>query len=290
MTRRRRRARPAAGARSCDVGNAWSSHRQGVPQLDQSVNVGGETISYPASCQASWVQGGLEELSEQAGREHVKGRWMADDPRLRRILRALAWSGGFLAFIGAVAVTPFVLNLVAPNTLDWNRLSDISQSYGAVSLVISAAALLGVVTSIAFQAKQARLEGEQTFRAAHRELTMLTLTDSALLRCWEPPRIPMTEARWKQLIVTNLIVSMWASDHHLGRLNDGALRVVLGAHFRGEVARAHWENSGSMWRDHMAALEEPRRLRFVEIVDEVYHHAGETGPPVMDREFFIPGD
>ncbi|MEU3774853.1 DUF6082 family protein [Streptomyces sp. NPDC032472] len=215
---------------------------------------------------------------------------MADSPKSRTIRRALAWSGALLVFICGVAATPFALNLVAPKALDWDRLSDISQSYGAVSVVISAAALLGVVTSIAFQAKQARLDGEQTFRAAHRELTMLTLGDSALLRCWEPPRTPMTEARWRQVIVTNLIVSMWASDHHLGRLNDSALRVVLGAHFRGEVARAHWENSGPMWRDHMAALDDPRRLRFVEIVDEQYHHAREAGPPVSDGEFFSPGD
>lgn len=204
--------------------------------------------------------------------------------------RALAWVGGLIVFVFCVAVTPFILNLVAPKALDWGRLSDISQSYGAVSLVISAAALLGVVTSIAFQAKQARIEGEQTFRAAHRELTMVTLGDSALLRCWEPPRIPMTEARWKQAIVTNLIVSMWASDHHLGRLNDGALRVVLRAYFRGEVARVHWENSGPMWRDHMGALEDPQRLRFVEIVDEVYSDARDAGPPVSDRDFFSPGE
>ncbi|WP_369779697.1 DUF6082 family protein [Streptomyces sp. R33] len=214
---------------------------------------------------------------------------MADAARLRRARRALTWSAVLIVFISGVAATPFLLNLLAPKALDWNRLSDVSQSYGAVSLVISAAALLGVVTSIAFQAKQARLDGEQTFRAAHRELTMLTLSDPALLRCWEPPRIPTTEARWKQLMVTNLIVSMWASDHHLGRLNDNALRVVLRAHFRGEVARAHWENSGPMWRDHMAALEDAPRLRFVEIMDEVYQHARDAGPPVMDREFFVGG-
>ncbi|WP_406179163.1 DUF6082 family protein [Streptomyces sp. NBC_01006] len=215
---------------------------------------------------------------------------MAGTSGLRVARRALIWIGALIVFVSCVAVTPFVLNLVAPQTLDWGRLSDISQSYGAVSLVISAAALLGVVTSIAFQAKQARIEGEQTFRAGHRELTMVTLGDSALLRCWEPPRVPMTEARWKQAIVTNLIVSMWASDHHLGRLNDGALRVVLRAHFRGEVARVHWENSGSMWRDHMAALEDPRRLRFVEIMDEVYRQARDAGAPVSDHEFFIPGE
>nr|WSW47848.1 DUF6082 family protein [Streptomyces sp. NBC_01001] len=214
---------------------------------------------------------------------------MAETVKLRRARRALTWSAVLIIFTSGVAATPFALNVLAPKSLDWERLSDVSQSYGAVSLVISAAALLGVVTSIAFQAKQARLDGEQTFRSAHRELTMLALSDSALLRCWEPPRIPMTEARWKQLMVTNLIVSMWASDHHLGRLNDSALRVVLSAHFRGEVARAHWENSAPMWRDHMAALEDPPRLRFVEIVDEAYQHAREAGPPVLDGEFFVGG-
>ncbi|MEU4496047.1 DUF6082 family protein [Streptomyces sp. NPDC023998] len=192
-----------------------------------------------------------------------------------------------LAFIALFAAGPHLLSWIAPEGLNWQKLSLISQTYGAVSVVISAAALLGVVVSISLQARQSRMEGEQTFRAAHRELTILTLGDSALMRCWEPPRIPMTEERRKQVIVTNLIMSMWSSDHRLMRINDQAMRVALDGHFRGEVARVHWENSGPSWRANVTAVGDPHGTRFVDLVDAAYTAAVASGPPVTDGQYFI---
>ncbi|MFF0213294.1 DUF6082 family protein [Streptomyces vinaceus] len=87
-----------------------------------------------------------------------------------------------LTLVTLVGAGPHLLSWIAPNSLNWQELSLISQTYSAISVVISAAALLGLVVSISVQARQARLEGEQTFRAAHRELTILTLGDSALMR------------------------------------------------------------------------------------------------------------
>ncbi|MER6281592.1 hypothetical protein [Streptomyces sp900105245] len=41
--------------------------------------------------------------------------------------------------------TPFLLDVLAPDDLDWGRLSDVSETYGgALSVLLSSAALAGV--------------------------------------------------------------------------------------------------------------------------------------------------
>jgi hypothetical protein len=54
------------------------------------------------------------------------------------------WLAGVAAFI-VILATPFLLESVAPNGHNWERLSSISQTYSAMSVLFSAAALLGVV-------------------------------------------------------------------------------------------------------------------------------------------------
>ncbi|MFZ4185655.1 hypothetical protein ACOZCG_31870, partial [Streptomyces pseudogriseolus] len=49
-----------------------------------------------------------------------------------------------LGLLGLIVSTPFVLTALAPANTDWGKLSDISQTYGAVSVVLSAIALAGV--------------------------------------------------------------------------------------------------------------------------------------------------
>jgi Na+-driven multidrug efflux pump len=43
-----------------------------------------------------------------------------------------------LTSIGTVAFSPWMLRLASDDTLDWTRLSDIGQTYGAISAVVAA--------------------------------------------------------------------------------------------------------------------------------------------------------
>ncbi|MFI9771678.1 hypothetical protein ACIHJG_33090 [Streptomyces sp. NPDC052415] len=66
----------------------------------------------------------------------------------QRIIRALPWASGALALIGLGAATPLLLNWAAPESADWDRLSSISQTYSALSIPLSGAALLGGVCQL----------------------------------------------------------------------------------------------------------------------------------------------
>ncbi|MFE1437111.1 DUF6082 family protein [Streptomyces sp. NPDC058739] len=163
-----------------------------------------------------------------------------------------------------------------------------SQTYGALSVLFSAAALAGVAASLWYQARQTRIAQEAARRDAHRELIILALGDPSLLACWEPPAIPMTVARRKQILFTNLIVTNWESDFRLGSLGPAALRGMLDGHFQGEIARAHWAAGGAGWRASAEHSADTKRHQFVRIADERYTRAVANSPAVPAADYFDP--
>ncbi|MET8683319.1 DUF6082 family protein [Streptomyces sp. NPDC004732] len=207
-------------------------------------------------------------------------------PRTSQYQRATTWAGAALAALAVISATPFLLSALAPHDLDWNRLSNISQTYGALSVLFSAAALVGVVLSISHHAQQTRIQNDESHRSAHRELTLLTLSDPDFLVCWEPPNTAVTQERWRQLLVSNLIVSMWSSDYKLNLYDEPTIRAVLEDYFRGEVGRAYWTNSGPSWRRLTASGTDRRLQKFVRISDEAFAAAVAAGPAVPSAEYF----
>ncbi|MGW2426450.1 DUF6082 family protein [Streptomyces sp. NPDC001709] len=200
--------------------------------------------------------------------------------------RALVIASSVLSTLALILATPFVLNVLAPEDLDWGRLSNVSQTYGALSVFFSAAALAGVAASLWYQARQTQIAQEAARRDAHRELIILALGDPSLLPCWEPPGTPMTETRRKQIMFTNLIVTNWESDYRLGNLGEAALRDMFDGHFRGEIAREHWVTGGPGWLVSAELSDDPMRRKFVEIADERYALAIAGGPAVATPDYF----
>ncbi|MFJ8493625.1 DUF6082 family protein [Streptomyces sp. NPDC094038] len=200
--------------------------------------------------------------------------------------RTLVAASCALSTLGLIVGTPFILNVLAPDDLNWGQLSNVSQTYGALSVLISAAALAGVAASLWYQARQTQIAQEAARRDAHRELIILALGDPSLLACWEPPQTPMTATRRKQILFTNLIVTNWESDFRLGNLGEAALRDMFDGHFQGEIAREHWVTGGPGWRASAELSADPMRRRFVEIADERYARAVAEGSPVAAAEYF----
>ncbi|MEU8978313.1 DUF6082 family protein [Streptomyces sp. NPDC048309] len=135
-------------------------------------------------------------------------------------------------------------------------------------------------------ARGQRTRQEEAQRASHRQLVVMSLSDPDLIVCWE--RIPNAASplEAKQIGFTNLIISNWSADYQLKRFNDDALRVLLREHFRGEIARKHWQNGGSQWRQIAEALGDSRGIRFASLVDEVYTQAVSEGPPIPPSAYF----
>ncbi|MFJ3841849.1 DUF6082 family protein [Streptomyces sp. NPDC090054] len=202
------------------------------------------------------------------------------------------WSAAAIVALIAIASTPFLLERVVPDGKDWDRLSDVSQTYGAASVFFSAAALLGVVASIAYQARQTNITNQEAQRASHRQLLLVALEHPELRVCWEPMGGVQSEEQARRVLYTNLIVSNWSADYRLRRANERAARVQLEIHFQGESARNHWAVCAATWRRYATAEGDRRGLRFVELMDEIYEQALATGPAVPLASYFtpLPGD
>ncbi|MFD7874467.1 DUF6082 family protein [Streptomyces sp. NPDC059766] len=192
-----------------------------------------------------------------------------------------------LGLLGLITSTPFVLAAVAPSNTDWGKLSDISQAYGAVSVVLSAIALAGVALSLLYQVRQTRTSNEQAIRDGHLQLATLALSDPDLLQAWSPPVAPITLKRHQQHLITSLALGELLQRFRIGHLSIEKLAVKLDGHFRGEIAREQWEREGSGWRSTMEAGDRRDRA-FVRLVDERYQIAVAAGParavvPFQDR-------
>ncbi|MEU9479583.1 DUF6082 family protein [Streptomyces sp. NPDC048191] len=207
--------------------------------------------------------------------------------RQRVAQQGLYWAVAAVLSLGAMLATPFALAALAPRHMNWERLSAISQTYGALSVFISPAALVGVALSLAYQARQTGIENEEAHLSAHRELILLTLSEPAYQTCWGPPNTPMTREQWKQILVSNLIVSMWSSAYKRGFADEREIRAILDDYFRGEDGRRYWHSSGPAWHRYFADSRNRRQRRFLTLAEDAYRTAVAAGPPVPTREYFI---
>jgi hypothetical protein len=185
----------------------------------------------------------------------------------------------------AMLITPWALGQVASTQQDWSQLSDISQTYGALSVPLSAIALSGVAASLIYQVRQTNIANQEAQRSSHRQMLMYALEHPEFLVCWEPVS-GMSTVEMRRLIYTNMIVSNWHSDYLLRRWNDQEALARFSVHFQGTVARTHWEKTAANWRRVAEASGDARRVRFVDIADESYTAAAAAGPGVPPEAYF----
>ncbi|WP_324608681.1 DUF6082 family protein [Streptomyces sp. NRRL S-1824] len=208
--------------------------------------------------------------------------------RTLKVRVALAYGLLVLGLLALIISTPFVLSAIAPASTDWGRLSDISQAYGAVSVLLSAIALAGVALSLIYQVRQARTSSEQAIRDSHLQLATLALSDPDLLQAWSPPVAPVTLKRHQQHLITSLALGELLQRFRIGHLSVEKLAVKLDGHFCGEIAREQWEREGSGWRVTMGAGDRRDRV-FVRLVDERYQAAIAAGPALAAGAWVLEG-
>ncbi len=197
--------------------------------------------------------------------------------RTRRFSTGLVYGLLGLGVLGLIAFTPFLLAAIAPADTDWGKLSDVSQAYGAVSVVFSAVALAGVALSLLYQVRQTRTSNEQAIRDSHLQLAALALSNPDLLQAWSPPTAPVSLERHQQHLITSLALGELLQRFRIGHLSPQKLAVKLDGHFRGEIAREQWEREGAGWRRTMSAGDRRDRM-FVGLVDARYQAAVAAGP------------
>ena len=228
--------------------------------------------------------------SPQARRRHRVQPGAATAARAALFLIILLF---VLVSVGLVAVSPWALSIVNDNssTIDWDRLSQIGQTYGAVSAMIAAVALLGVAASLVIQSREAKAAHKSAQRAHHADLLRMAMDDPLYMECWGPYVTGTFDAE-RQFSYVNLIVTQWHSEYEIGELSDALLRATAASVLASIPGRRYWEAVSSFWLDNYSGR---RAKRFYLILDEVYREALKRPPssppaPVIDWFPGSPGD
>jgi hypothetical protein len=172
-----------------------------------------------------------------------------------------------LAIVSIVA-SPMALLLLDTRDVDWNRLSSIGQSYGAVSAILSAAAVGGVVVALMLQNEQARDARHFAIREVHRELLRMAIDKPALLEAWGP--LPGGTVNDPALIVyTNLVLNYLVLLHETGTASIDEIRLHIGSIVQSRWMREYWAQTVAIWRTGI----EGRGRLVVEVLDEEFKRA-----------------
>lgn len=180
-----------------------------------------------------------------------------------------------LLAVTLIGVSPIALGIFHGPTGKWERLSFIGQTYGAASAIVSVLALVGIVLTLSYQAREAKLAREETRRQAVGDLLKMAMEDPELDECWGPVPQPDDPKTRKQLLYTNMIISEWSLSFETGALPEPRLRAIANEMFQGRVGRDYWRSARELRLSTSAGR---RNRRFHEILDEEYQRAQ---PPVV---------
>jgi Family of unknown function (DUF6082) len=202
--------------------------------------------------------------------------------RARRPTLVLALGIGFTAILGLVIFSPFALAELAHSRLNWSQLSNIGQTYGAVSALLSSLALAGVIISLLYQARASRTMNEQVTRTLHHELLRMEMGDPSLMTAvgapWGLP-IPAEASRIRQYLYIQMWVSFLAGNYLIGETDELAVRYIAANElFRSQAGRDYWKSVGQT----QAEGSKGRRKQFFQILGEEYEKTLSNDVPISD--------
>jgi hypothetical protein len=192
------------------------------------------------------------------------------------------------AFFIAVVFSPLALREFGTSAhINWSQLSNIGQTYGAVSALLTAMALAGVVASLLFQARDVRLTKEQAIRTFHHELIRMQLDDPFYMNALGASgdmAIPAERDKARLNLYVHLWVSFWQTFYAMGMMPESQLRSACKLElFRGRPGRDYWEQA----RGTRPLYTKDRHVqKFDRILEEEYRKAiasqSEVAPPAAN--------
>jgi len=189
-------------------------------------------------------------------------------------------AGALLIAVGAslILFSPIALEGIATfSGPDWVRLSNIGQTYGAVSAVVSGVALATISASLILQSRELNLSRVQMMRNYHFELIKFGIENPSLLSSWGiafPDKSSIEDVQRSGF--TNMLVVFWKTSYEAKLIDSDELRGNISTMFQGEVGRTYWHSTRDGWIER---INNSRTHRFVEIIEEEYRRARDSGPP-----------
>jgi len=197
----------------------------------------------------------------------------------RSLVAALAVFASLIA-ISLVAFSPLALTRLESLSRDWQKLSTIGQTYGAISALLSSFALGAVVVSLLYQARAGHTAREQSIRTLQQQLIRMAMEDPALMTAmgapWDLP-IPADSQVIREYLYVHMWATFWAGNYVVGELTAQAVRKLARSElFNSNAGRRYW----AAIRLNVLSTNEGKYRRFAQIVDEEYQKVMASNTPV----------
>jgi hypothetical protein len=207
--------------------------------------------------------------------------------RPRSINRPLAMTTLIIAafaFLTLVIFSPLGLRALANSyELNWTKLSNVGQTYGAISALITALAFGGVVISLWYQAREVSVTRAQAIRSFHFDLLRMELEDEGHMWASGAPwgyAIPANFQGLRQHVFVHMWLSFWQSQFVLKEMSAESVHGAAKELFHGKAGREYWNNVGHSRLE----VNEGRDLEYLQIIDAEYRKALKNGPPVTPED------
>jgi hypothetical protein len=199
--------------------------------------------------------------------------------RLRRWTLPASTVIAALMALTLVALSPIALVKLNPLSKNWSQLSNIGQTYGAISALISSLALGGVVVSLFFQARELRTTRNQNIRDIQHRLIRMEMDDPALMTAIGAPwnlAIPAESEKIREYLYIHMWVTYNASNYVLGEISDSEVkRFAINELFKSKAGREYW----SYIRPNVTIYKEKGYYRFTHIIDAAYSEVISSNAP-----------
>jgi hypothetical protein len=180
--------------------------------------------------------------------DRVKSRRISSElitvPRLS--VGSLAATLTLAATIILIVFSPLALPILDDGQRDWQRLSLIGQSYGAISAVLAAAAVIAVALTLIVQQRQMREARRLAIRQFHTDLLAMAIDKPELLQAWGKAPQP-EDAEPRLTVYTNLVLNYFILLHETGSANLEEIRLHLKFMSTSEWARSYWASTAHIW-------------------------------------------
>jgi hypothetical protein len=212
----------------------------------------------------------------------------------RRILYAGSIAVVTLAGLFLVAASPFALKPLTKFGSNWALLSNIGQTYGAISALLTAVGIPGIAISILLQLRESRRSRADVWRTHHSELLRMALEDPSLTEISHSSASLSIDER-KQTIYINLQLEFWLMLWEIRQLPSDTLRVYAADLLKTDPGRRFWARFGPVRMSSTIGAHKERR--FLEIIDDEYRHlapdrregVSPPSPQNRNREYVIAG-
>ena len=201
--------------------------------------------------------------------------------RLGRLIFAASIILATFAGLALVTASPLALRSLANlRQFDWLRLSNVGQTYGAISAMLVVIGLSGVAVTVFLQVRESRHTRVQAARTRHYDLMRMALDDPVLMEVSNQLRRLPTHNERRQAIYINLLLRFWLMLWEFNDISEARLRSYAADLFETEPSRTYWRKI----KTQPSLADTRKERRFTQIVSEEYQNS------ITSRRPDIPGN